>query len=95
MIPYGQAVTILVTAPVGYAMRNSGNGREVEVVDRQDRYYCKDAQKGIFYWTRSVDDAYKWLDGTLFQGMDSSSVVGDKINPFFRPIRGWKGGHPI
>ena len=69
MTNYGQAVILLSAAGIGFTLKSSENGREVEVVDRVARYYCKDTKKGLFYWTNSVDEAYKWLKGELFSDL--------------------------
>ncbi len=70
---YDRVVNTLASADPGFVMKNDKNGRSVFVRNSEKyMYYCSDHANGIYYSTSSEDEAYRWLDGTLLAGWDSS-----------------------
>lgn len=86
-------VLTLETADDGFEMVNHKNGRTATVgKTKHFRYFLSDHGKGIFAGTDSEDEAYRFLNGTLYPGQPE--VIAE-MNPFVKPIIGWNGGHPV
>lgn len=76
MSHHDHVVEKLATADAGFVMKNDENGRMVTVL-ATDRYMycCTDIAAGISYATSSEDDAVKWLEGTLFAGLNCDNYL--------------------
>ena len=73
---YDRVIETLATAEVGFVMKNDQNGRTVRVTDSDKyMYFCADTAAGIFYATSSEDEAYRWLEGTLFDGLNCGNLL--------------------
>ena len=69
---YNRVVDTLASADPGFVMKNEKNGRTVFVRNSEKyMYYCSDHNNSIHYSTSSEDEAYRWLNGDLFEGWDS------------------------